>query len=195
LDVTKGDITAYKQGKLNKDQFDKKIKIVNSVVDDELRPDLELLTSIFNRLYRPDLSKTFFTEENIYYERMNEYGAIYYMQVYSSNAGEFNRRYVMPTIGLDNLDQAARDKKVIELYPQFEKNIKEDILEYGRTVKSLTPEESLIFNIRLTKCAGCGIPSTLEISAKVSVLHDYSAGKLSKEAALAKLSVKKGSAQ
>jgi hypothetical protein len=195
LEVAKADITSYKQGKLNKDQFDKKIKVVNSVVEDELQPDLELLTSIFNRLYRSDLSRTFFTEENIYYERMKDYGAIYYMQVYSSNQGEFNRRYVMPTVGLDDLDQAARDKKVTELYPQFEKDIKEDILEYGRTVKSLKPEESLIFDIRLTKCDGCGIPSSLEISVKASVLNDYSSGKLSKDAALAKLSVKKGSAQ
>jgi hypothetical protein len=117
------------------------------------------------------------------------------MQVYSSNQGEMNRRYVMPTVGLENLDQAARDKKVKELYPQFEKEIEADILEYGRTVKSLKPEESLIFNIRLTKCEGCGIPSTLEISVKSDVLKDYSAGKLSKEAALGKFVVKKGAIQ
>lgn len=195
LEVTKADITSYKQGKLNKEQFDKKIKVINSEIDDELQPDLELLTSIFNRLYRPDLSKTFFTEDNIYYERMKDYGAIYYLQVYSSNQNDFNGRYVMPTVGLGDLDQAARDKKVKELYPQFEKDIKEDILEYGRTVKSLKPEESLIFNIKLTRCDGCGIPSSLEISVKSAVLNDYSSGKLSKEAALGKMSIKKGNAQ
>jgi len=195
LEVAKADVTSYKQGKLNKEQFDKKIKVINSVLDDELLPDLELLTSIFNRLYRQDLSKTFFTEENIYYERMKDYGAIYYMQVYSSNQGEFNRRYVMPTIGLEDLDQATRDKKVKELYPQFEKDIKEDILEYGRTVKSLKPEESLIFNIRLTRCEGCGIPSSLEISVKADVLKDYSSGKLGKEAALGKFMIRKGKQQ
>jgi hypothetical protein len=193
MEVTKEDITSYKQGKLSREQFDKKIKVVNSVMDDELQPDLELLTSIFNRLYRPDLSKTFFTEDNIYYERMKDYGAIYYMQVYSSNQSDFsNRRYIMPTIGLDNLDQAARDKKVKELYPQFEKDIEADILEYGKTVKSLKPEEQLIFNIRLTRCDACGIPSSLEISVKSSVLMDYASGKLNKDTALGRLTIKKG---
>jgi len=195
LEVSKADIISHKQGKLSKDQFNGKIKVINSVMDDELQPDLELLSSIFNRLYRSDLSKTFFTENNIFYERMKDYGAIFYMEVYSSNQGEFNKRYIMPTVGLEDLDQAARDKKVIELYPQFEKDVKEDILEYGRTVKSLKPEESLIFNIKLTKCADCGIPSTLEISVKVSVLNDYASGKLSKEAAISKFFVKKGAAQ
>jgi hypothetical protein len=195
LEVTKAEITSYKQGKLSKDQFDNKIKVINSVMEDELQPDLELLTTIFNRLYRQDLSKTFFTEEDVYYERMKDYGVIYYMEVYSSNQNEFNRRYMMPTVGLEDLDQAARDKKVKELYPQFEKDIKEDILEYGRTVKSLNPEESLIFNIRLTRCDHCGIPSSLEIEVKASVLKDYASGKLNKEAALGKFSTKKGAAQ
>jgi hypothetical protein len=101
----------------------------------------------------------------------------------------------MPTVGLEDLDQATRDKKVKELYPQFETDIKEDILEYGRTVKSLNPQESLIFNIKLTRCEGCGIPSSLELTVKAEVLKDYSSGKLSKEAALAKFAIKKGSAQ
>ncbi len=204
LEVGKGDITAFKQGKITRAQFDGKVKVINSVMDDELQPDIELLTSIFNRLYRQDLSKTFFTEEDIYYERMKDYGVIYYMEVYSSNGmnntvygrrEDMNLRYVMPTLGLEGLTQAERDSKVIETYPKFEKDIKEDILEYGRTVKSLKPGESLIFNIKLTKCQGCGIPSSLELSVKAEVLADYSAGKLTKDAALAKFSLKKGADQ
>jgi hypothetical protein len=203
IEVGKSDITSYKQGKLSKEQFDGKVKVINSVMDDELQPDLELLTSIFNRLYRQDLSKTFFTEDEIYYERMKDYGVIYYMQVYSSSGQtsglygreDLNPRYVMPTIGLQGLTQAERDAKVAELYPKFEKDIKEDILEYGRTVKSLKPGESLIFNIRLTRCERCGIPSSLEMTVKADVLKDYASGKLSKEAALGKFSIKKGTAQ
>jgi hypothetical protein len=191
LEATKGDIAQLKQGKMTRDQFMKSIKVINSVMDDELQPDLELLTSIFNRLYRKDLSKTYFTEENIYYEKLKDYGVIYYMQVYSSNQMDYNRRWVMPTLGLEGLTTEERDNKVKELYPQFEKDFKADILEYGRTLKSLTPEELLVFNIRLTKCDGCGIPSSVEFLVKADVLKDYASGKLSKEAALAKLTVKK----
>jgi hypothetical protein len=191
LEASKGDITQLKQGKMTRDQFMKSIKVINSVMDDELQPDLELLTSIFNRLYRKDLSKTYFTEENLYYEKLKDYGVIYYMQVYSSNQMDYNRRWVMPTLGLEGLTTEERDKKVKELYPQFEKDFKADMLEYGRTLKSLTPEELLVFNVRLTKCDGCGIPSTLEFLVKSDVLKDYAAGKLSKEAALAKVTVKK----
>ncbi len=202
VEATRGDLTALKQGKIKRDEFLKKIIVINSVMDDELQPDLELLTSIFNRLYRSDLSKTFFSQNNIYYERLKDYGAIYFMQVYSSNGttegygmGGSDMKLSMPTLGLSNLTQEERDKKVTELYPQFEKDIKADILEYGRTLKSLKDSEVLIFNITLTKCHACGIPSSLEISVKNDVLQDYGSGKLSKEAALAKITVTKGPTQ
>ncbi len=195
VEATKSDITQFRQGKMSKEQFLKGVKVINSEMDDELQPDLELLSSIFNRLYRRDLSKTYFTEENIYYERLKDYGVIYYMQVFSSNQNEYDRTWIMPTVGLDGLSQAERDAKVKELYPQFERDIKTDILEYGRTVKSLKPEEVLVFNIQITKCQDCAIPASVEVSVKASILSDYGAGKITKEAALSKIIVKKGSIQ
>jgi hypothetical protein len=194
MEVLRGDLTQYKQGKLTREQLMNKIKVVNSEMDNELQPDLELLASIFSRLYRSDLSKTYFTQENTYYEHLKGYGVIYYMQVYSGNQREGDV-WNMPTVSLEEVDQATRDKKVKELYPLFTKSIKEDMLEYGRTLKSLKDDESLILNIKMTRCIGCGIPSSLELSVKNSVLKDYSSGKLSKEAAVEKIVEKKGAEQ
>jgi hypothetical protein len=188
----KSDVNQLRQGKMTRDQLMGKLHIMNTEVSDELQPDLELLSSIFNRLYSRDLSKTFFNDDNIYYEKLNDYGAVYHMQVFASNQMDDEGFYVMPTLHLADLDQAARDKKVKELYPIFEKSIKEDFLEYGRTVKSLKDNESLTFDITMTRCKGCDIPSSLELSVPNSVLKDYSSGKISKDAALAKINMKKG---
>ncbi len=191
VEATKGDIVQYRQGKLTHDQMMSKMKVINSVMEDELHPDLELLSSIISRLYRSDLSSTYFTQENIYYERLKDFGVIYYMQVYSSNPSAFGN-HVMPTLHLENVDSETRDKKVKELYPLFEKDIKENILDYGRTLKSLGDDEVLMFNIKLTKCNGCEIPASLELTVKNSVLKELNAGKITKEAAISKISVKKG---
>lgn len=191
VEATGADIQQHQAGKLNREQFISKIKIVESEVDSERSQDLELLTTIFDRLYQPDLSKTFFTEENTYYERLKDYGAVFYMQVFSSN--QLDRGYFnMPTQNAERITEEERNKKVTELYPAFEKELKENILEYGRTLKSLKPEEVLVFNVKLTKCAGCGIPSTLEVTVKASVLSDYMSGKLNTSAALNKMELKKG---
>ncbi|MCE2892852.1 MAG: hypothetical protein LW721_00335 [Flammeovirgaceae bacterium] len=191
VEANKSDLTQYKQNKMTRDQLMAKVKVVNSELDNELQPDLELLASIFNRLYRSDLSKTYFTQGNTYYERLKDFGVIYYMQVYSSNQQD-DDFWAMPTISLNEIDQKTRDEKVKELYPLFAKSIKEDMLEYGRTLKSLKDDENLIFNIKLTRCVGCGIPSSLELTVKNSVLKDYSSGKLTKEAAMQKITEKKG---
>jgi len=194
VEGTKSDVSQFRQGKMTRDQLLAKLKIVNSEISDELQPDLELLSSILNRLYSRDLSKTFFSDDNIYYERLKDFGALYHMQVYASNLTN-DDLYDMPTVRLQDVDQETRDKKVKELYPAFEKNIKEDILEYGRTIKSLKDDENLIIEINLTQCRRCGIPSTLELSIKNSALKDYSSGKITKDAALAKITVKKGPEQ
>jgi hypothetical protein len=194
VEGAKADITAFKQGKLTRDQAMAKLKVVNTEYVDVKETDLELFASIFNRLYRVDLSKTFFSENNVYYERLKDYGAMFYMQVYSSSpVGE--RRVTMPTLGLEDVDEATRDKKVTELYPKFEQDLKESILEYGRTLKTLGDEEVLVFYVTMTQCAGCGIPATLELTIKASVLKEYGTGKIEKNAGVGKFTVKKGKNQ
>jgi hypothetical protein len=194
VEAVKSDVNLYRQGKLSRDQMMSKIKVVNTEAVDKAEPDLELLASMFNRLYSADLSKTFFTENNIYYERLKDFGVIYYMQVFSSNEIDYGR-FRMPTVGLNDVDLETRNKKIKELYPKFEQSLKVDILEYGRTVKSLKDTEVLVFQVRVTKCPQCGIPSTLEYTVKGDVLRDFNAAKISRDAALGKVTLKKGPAQ
>lgn len=194
----KADVAAFKQGKLSREQALAKLKVVNTESVEVVEPDMELLSSIFNRLYRADLSKTYFTESNLYYERLRDYGVIYYMQVYSSkNASAYgdSRLHTLPTIGLQEVDQATRDKKVVEMYPEFEQDLKENMLEYGRTLKTLGDDEVLVFNVTLTRCDGCGIPSSLELSVKGTVLKEFGAGKIDKATGTTRFTIKKGPKQ
>ncbi len=192
IEALKSDIIAFKQGKITRDQAFAKLKVVNTEVVDVKEQDLELLTSIIGRLYRTDLAKTYFSSENnIYYERLKDYGVIYYMEVFSSNE-PMPGKLTLPTQGMTDVDKETRDKKVTELYPKFEQELKENILEYGRTLRSLGDEEVLVFNVSLTKCKGCGIPSTVELNIKNSVLKDFAAGKIDKNTALSRFTVKKG---
>jgi hypothetical protein len=196
VEILKSDLTQLRQGKITREQALAKIKVLNTETIDTVEPDLELLSSIFTRLYSQDLSKTYFTGNNVYFERLKDFGVIYYMQVYSGiERGDYSKRYVMPTLGLDNVDQATKDKKVKELYPKFEQDLKDNILEYGRTLKSLKDDEVLVFQVAITKCEGCGIPSSLELSIKGSALKEFNSGKTDRNMMLSKISAKKGEIQ
>lgn len=194
VEARRGDIEQLKQGKISRADFIKRLKVVDTESAENVDPDLEVLSSLFGRLYREDLSRTYYVQGNINYERLKDFGAMFYMKVYSSMEMD-NDRYMIPTLDLRDVPQAERDQKVKELYPKFESELKDNIVEYGRTLRSLKDEEQLVFQVRLTKCAGCGIPSTLELSIKASALKEYSAGKASKEATVAKIAVKKTGVQ
>lgn len=193
VEGTRGDITAFREGKASREQTLKKLTVVNTEAMDVREQDMELLSSIFSRLYRPDLSKTYFIEGNVYYERLKDYGAVFYMQMLSSEQNL--NRYRLPTLGLEDVDEETRNRKVTELYPAFEEDVKENILEYGRTIKSLKDGEQLVFNISLTKCPGCGIPATLELTIPAGALREYGAGKITKDQAMNRFGIKRGAGQ
>src|SRR5258706_4122999 len=71
------------------------------------------------------------------------YTTLFRSQVFASSQIDDEGFYNMPTIHLNDVDQQARDKKVKELYPEFEKNIKEDLLEYGRSEEHTSELQSL----------------------------------------------------
>lgn len=194
IEGSKDDINHFRQGKLTRDQMLAKLKVINTETIDTVEADLELLLSMFNRLYSVDLSKTYFTENNIYYERLKDFGVIYYMNVVSTVQIGFDR-FQMPTVGLNNVDIQTRNNKVKEIYPQFEQQLKENILEYGRTLKSLNDNELLVFQVNVTRCPECAIPSTVEFNVKGEVLSNFNAGKMDRKAALNKITIKRGADQ
>lgn len=190
-EIIKSDLNDYKQGRISREQALKKIVMNENLKDENKKePDLELFASIIGRLYRTDLSSTYFSSGIPSYDRLAGFGVIYIMRVYSSNrmAGDF---YSIPTLDQENVPQAERDQKVTELYPKFEQDIKKNMVEYGRTIRSLKEDENLMMKIRLTECKGCNMPESIDLTIKKSVLTDYEKGNISLEQAVAKISVNK----
>lgn len=188
-EITKKDIIDYKSGKISRTQLMDRIVMTETEKNPKKETDLELLSSIFRRLYKPDLSDTYYIADPLSYERLTNFGVIYKLRMYSSTS-DGRGRHRITTLGLSGLSDEERDKKVEELYPKFEADLKQNILEYGKTLKSLQEDEILMFKVKLTQCKGCDMPKNLDVSIKQSVLVAYNAGKLSKSAALAKMNIK-----
>ncbi len=187
-EILKSDLIAYKQGKASREETVSKIKF--SERDGEtMDRDLELFSSIFSRLYEPDLSTTYYaSSRNINYERLENLGAIFSMRVYSSS--EDGGLHTIRTTRESGLTREQRNAKVTAMYPEFEQTFKENMIDYGRTIKSLKPSEMLIFKVRLTECKGCDMPKSIEVSVKASVLNDFDSGKMSRANAVNAISIK-----
>jgi len=187
-EVQKKDITAYKSGKLTRSEFESKVVFEKSKLREKIQ-DLELFASIMRRLYSPDLTETFFTSNTPRYERMENYGAIFFMKTYSSYSEE--NLYRMPALGRSDVTSDERKEVIINMYPKFEKDLKINMIDYGRTISSLGSDEVLSLNVTLTRCKGCDIPKSIIATVSAGVLKDFNQGKITIEKAVSEVKVKK----
>lgn len=189
-ELLKSDLTNFKKGNLTRAQLLSKINITKEESSTEKVADLELLVSIFERLYKSDLSNTYYVNSRgVNYEKLKSFGVIVSMKVYSSISND--GLYTIQTQGLEHLSREERDKKVESLYPEFERGLKENIINYGRTVKSLQPSEILMFKVNLTECKNCNMPRAIDLSVDAAVLADFDKSKIDLNTAVSKIKVKK----
>lgn len=187
--IMKSDLMAYKQGKKNREET---LKLVKFVSEDgaNAAKDVELFATLFARLYEPDLSSTYYvTARSIGYTNLEGYGVTFNMKVYSSSSE--GGIHSIRTSGQSGLSREERDEIVNAMYPEFEQTFKENLLDYGRTVRSLDEKEVLIFKVKLTECKGCDMPEEIEVSVYGKTLKAYDKGSLSKDNALKQVTVKK----
>lgn len=186
-EIKKSDLTAFKAGELSREEVVGRILFSESFAEG-LDQDLELLANILDRLYRPDLSETFYYTGYAYYDKIPEFGVIYHLNMLTRTEKNLYN-FILPSDKSEELNEENDPEKLTELYPKFLEGIKENILTYGRTVKSMDRKERLVFNIRLSNCVGCDVPDWVNVSIGMADLFDYDAGKLSKTEALQRFKV------
>ncbi len=186
-ELLKKDHNDYISGKTSHDQLVAKIKVTKKDAEGSHSKDLDMFGSMLSTIYNESYTDTYFMSWRPEYERIIGVGAIYTFKVYSSyeEAGGFR----MPGINKNDLTNEARNENVIKLYPLFVSGMKENIIQYGRTIKSLENDEILLLKVTLTKCDGCSIPKKIQFSVKHSVLADFNTGKISLKDATAKVKV------
>ena len=189
-EVKKTDLNSFRSGKINRKVLVDKIVITENDKDAPVDRDLELFASIFERLLKQDLSDTYYISgSGLIIDRIKEFGVIYNMKVYSSYLD--GKRYYMPTIDDDNLTKDERNKRVEEMYPDFERMIIENLADYSRTLKSLDEDEIVMLKIKLTECEGCKIPEAIDVSLKVKDIIDYNDQKINRDQLISRITLKK----
>ena len=188
-EVLKSDLTAQRQGKIARDQLIERIKFTGGE-GEEVAKDIELFATIFARLYEADLSSTYYlASRNIGYTKLPNLGVTFSMKFYSSSSNK--GLHTIRTTGEKGLTKEVRDERVNAMYPEFEASFKQNLLDYGRTVKSLGDKEKLIFKVKLTECKECDMPKAIEVMVDAKTLGGYDKGSISRDKALGMITVKR----
>ncbi|WP_035804290.1 hypothetical protein [Lunatimonas lonarensis] len=185
-EVIFGDVIAYQNGRISREEMLGRIRYAGG--DDSKQQDLELLANILDRLYRPDLSETFYYTGFAFYDRIPDFGVIYHLNMLTrpdESTYSFIMRERMGSAG----SQEPDSEKLKEEYPQFIAGLKANMLTYGRTLKSLGEDEKLVFSIRFGGYPHAELPEFVHLTVDMKDLSALNAGTLTMEQALDRILV------
>ncbi len=190
-EVVRKDLTAFKSGKINRDEFIKHISITKKEPQKKIA-DLEMFAGIFDKYYSYDLSETFYVQGKPAYEVLKGFGAIFQIKAFSPNQSYTRMRFYAPGATTSSSGTSTDKNEVDEeaLYPKFKEDLINFMLDYGRTIRSLKDSDKLLLEIKIQACKDCKVPSVVEVSTKMSTLRQYDEQKISKQKAAGMIEIK-----
>jgi len=170
-----------------------KVVVKKEIPNREKEPELELFASILGRLYKSDLSKTYYSPSTPSYERLSNFGVIFKMKVYTTARRDlYFRSDDRDLLYSDEKKQSTEKSEALakEMYPEFIRGLKRNLIEYGRTLRNFGKDEILMVKVSIGDCRKCSIPKNIDITVKGNILSDFDKGNIDLSKAMDKITVK-----
>ncbi|MEQ9309044.1 MAG: hypothetical protein RLN90_06280 [Balneolaceae bacterium] len=202
------DLSDYRSGKLNSSNFDSRLAVATSENKEYL--DLKVMGNIFETALKEQEKEAFRISGSVDYLMLDNFGALYSIDVrydeFGRSAsviweveGRLRSRLNAEKAVLEQAQNNERveaseqekrkqelEKKISTAYTNLVSNIKEYIVDYGRTLNSLSSDQFLLLTININGRYE-NIPGRLDIQIKKSVLEQLDKGSISREQALEKV--------
>ena len=183
--VNMSDVRAYASGSMSESQIFSKINIKGHKDQAEEKVDMKIFANIFDELFN-----------NSFHDRMYDltgqsswtyfegFGLMYNVRIHTHRD-----RYAALIGGKVTNDDF--NKKAEEVWPEFEKSIKESLLKYGRTVRSLKAGEVIVLNVSINSLRNAKSPKTLRMTVSKNDIDAYAKGNKSLDKAMDAIDVKR----
>jgi hypothetical protein len=188
-EVKREDLTAFRSGKMNRKELDGRIRVNVDNPGKENYAEYKVFAGILESLY-PVSREVPYRVRNIGYHVLPSFGVIYLVDM-----GLRNETPNVVTIrdGEVRKSRTERDSAQVrirtEAYGQFRNDIREAVLDYGRTLRNLSSDQVILLSVSLPTCEGCNVPPRANVSVKKSVLEAYEQNKMNRQQALEAITV------
>ncbi|MEN7550214.1 hypothetical protein AAG747_20000 [Rapidithrix thailandica] len=186
--VDKKSVVHLKRGRLSPQEFEQKITWSALDANTKQNIDLQVFSKVLQEIVKENNSNNeykviFSNTPNISFNQIDGLGVIYTLD-YSEMPFWVNmERHEQIVIRTDPSVREEEAERKMEWYHHLNKEIKQTMIEYGRTLQSLKDTDMLIINVSLPQC-NCDMPSDLQLSLKYSVLTRYDQRKIDLDDAL-----------
>lgn len=194
--VTKKDLDDYRSGKINESAFANKVQTASTTDKEYL--DLKVMSNIFETALKEQGDESFRLSGNVNYLMLDNFGAIFNLDAsYRTNNRLFGNVTGITVTGAyirtdsrNAPDAKEQDEKEAEFlanvnqaYAQLKSNIKEYLVDYGRTVSSVKSDQYILTTVNVRGRYN-DIPERIDFQLKKSVLDQLDRGQISREKAL-----------
>jgi hypothetical protein len=202
-EVKREDLASYRAGKLNRKDLESRIRINQDNQSKENFAEYKVFAGILQSLY-PVSQEVSYKVNNISYHLLPSFGVIYLVDMNLRHEGSTVVRvrsgetFSSSTSSGGNVTSSVTTKAQADsalnrvkenAFVQFKKDIKETMLDYGRTLRNLSPDQVILLSVALPVCKGCNVPERANVSVKRSVLEAYESNKMSRQQALEAISI------
>lgn len=210
----KRDLEAYKKGNVNKDAFNERISVSTVEPSKERRLDLEVMGNIFETAFERDSDKNqFHISGSVKHLKLDNFGAIYFFTVRrntmlgypvnitglfsASSSDDSNQKVRLNAMSKvkksDEEDAKEEEQKQIQeeikAFHEFRQQIKEYLVDYGRTLKSVEPNNHILVSVTIRSRLD-EIPERIDIQVQKSTLDALDRGRIDRAAAIDRITVR-----
>lgn len=202
----KADIEAYKRGAISAGEFDSRLNIAENDEQDT-RQDLKIMANILKTSFEDAGRDTYRVRGSVNSSYIDDLGALFYLDAgygsvfFELNAAVVKIREELKRIENDSVhvwksqapDHGRRSVISAEeraaAYRTFLQQLKETLVDYGRTLKSVQSDEQVIVSVSLSG-GGDEVPERVDLQIKQSVLEQLDRGQTSRAQAISQISVR-----
>lgn len=192
--VSVKDIKDFEAGRISMSQLESKIESKTSNVDDEDMVDAKILAGIFDDLFRRSYDGYLSRSGRTSWTYFEGFGLMYNINLSSRSNGWTMRTIDSGQVVVSDNKTVKADefyKDIQEKYDAFESAVKENIVKYGRTLRSLSPNEVVIVNLNVSANKNSNIPKTIQFMVPKSSIDAFAKGQKTLDQVKNEIDIKK----
>lgn len=191
------DLIALKNGNLSSDDFEERLSISKQSKEEKERLDLEVMGNILETAFAEGDGDSFHlvTANSLSYVSIDGFGVHYNLDMHRGHglqAFGFGAITRFGEAGSEEAEESAkkiqearveRENTIKTEYQNLKELMKQYLVDYGRTLNSLSTEQFLIVTANITDHSDT-VPSQVNFQLKKSVLEQLDRGQISREEAM-----------
>mgnify|MGYP003634077340 CR=1 FL=1 len=193
------DLQDYRSGKLSESAFEKRLNIAKAEGKEYL--DLKVMSNIFETALKDRDADAFRLSGSVDYLMLENFGVLFSFDVRISSSTSYSlarslrfaEEIVFEQGAPKSDDKDAKTKEEIvaqtkEAYNQLKKDLKEYLVDYGRTINSIKSNQYILTTVTIDG-RNEGVPNRIDVQLKKAVLEDLDKGTITRAQALNKVIV------